>query len=185
MAVLKDLAGRTFGRLEILSRAERRRTQSGKLLTYWTCKCVCGTIKEVGACQLLNGHTVSCGCYQKECVSAITYRGPFTALYALLLRSAKHSKRDVTLTYEDLIEFTKIRNCHYCNIDIPWNTTKRKGTAFGYYLDRVDNNTGYTKENCVVCCTRCNMAKKNLFTYDEWLEHGELIRKRRESKENK
>ena len=50
-----------------------------------------------------------------------------------------------------------------------------------YNLDRKDSIKGYTKENCVVCCKRCNRAKSNLFSYEEWLEIGKFIQEHPEN----
>jgi hypothetical protein len=38
-------------------------------------------------------------------------------------------------------------------------------------IDRVDNTKGYTLENCVPCCTRCNLAKHtmSLTAFKEWV----------------
>lgn len=52
-------------------------------------------------------------------------------------------------------------NCCYCGVP-PSNTIKyaTSSLAFTYNgIDRVDNNIGYTVENCVSCCTVCNKAK--------------------------
>jgi hypothetical protein len=42
---------------------------------------------------------------------------------------------------------------------------KSKKSHWGDYtyngVDRIDNSIGYTKENCVPCCTICNWAKSN------------------------
>lgn len=37
-------------------------------------------------------------------------------------------------------------------------------------IDRIDNNRGYVKENCVPCCKTCNYAKRkmDLLTFKEW-----------------
>lgn len=34
--------------------------------TFWKCKCDCGTIKIIRRCSLMQGTTVSCGCFNKE-----------------------------------------------------------------------------------------------------------------------
>lgn len=57
-----DLTGQKFNKLTVISRAESRRQPSGKLVTYWKCKCDCGNMIEVKACDLKDGHTISCGC---------------------------------------------------------------------------------------------------------------------------
>lgn len=35
----------------------------------WMCRCSCGNICEVSSYHLRNGHTLSCGCYQKDATS--------------------------------------------------------------------------------------------------------------------
>ena len=41
-------------------------------------------------------------------------------------------------------------------------------------VDRVDNNKGYTLDNVVPCCSKCNYMK-NSNTEKEFLEHVEKI----------
>lgn len=82
-----------------------------------------------------------------------------------------HRNLEVTLTYEEYVEFTKFEKCHYCLIKIPWipyGVIDGKYQSKAYFLDRKDLSTGYLKDNCVVCCTRCNRARSNKFTYEEW-----------------
>lgn len=58
-----DLAGRTFGRLFVISLTERR-DSSGNV--FWLCKCICGNSVVVRAHTLKSGHTRSCGCLHVE-----------------------------------------------------------------------------------------------------------------------
>lgn len=44
----------------------------------------------------------------------------------------------------------KSGSCYYC---------KRSDKDMG--VDRVDNNQGYTEENCVSCCAMCNRMKSD------------------------
>lgn len=62
--------------------------------------------------------------------------------------------------------FDNIKNgqCHYCG------DTKRLG------LDRIDNSKGHTKDNVVLCCYECNIARGNNFTYEEMLILGKTIK---------
>lgn len=85
------------------------------------------------------------------------------------------------LSYEEFLTFTRIPECHYCGAVIPWHP-KMAGKNNAYYLDRKDNDKGYTTDNCVVCCSRCNWAKANRFTYEEWVYIGKAIRGFREAK---
>lgn len=63
MGRIKDLIGRRFGRLIVISMTDKR-TKSG--LVIWKCKCDCGSFRNVNSNNLLTGNTVSCGCLLKE-----------------------------------------------------------------------------------------------------------------------
>ena len=56
-----DLTGRIFSRLKV-KQCDNTKTNR----TYYICQCICGNVISVAASQLLNGHTKSCGCLQKE-----------------------------------------------------------------------------------------------------------------------
>lgn len=67
---LNDLTGQKIGRWTVLKRAPNRVSKSGKTRSVmWTCKCECGTVKDVGARALKLKTSLSCGCLQKERVS--------------------------------------------------------------------------------------------------------------------
>jgi hypothetical protein len=161
-----DLTGETFERLTVLGRSTQNRWV-GKA-TRWECRCICG-----GACasttwNLTRGKTQSCGCLRKD-----NNGGHPLRLYESLYNTiASKSKWPVNLTYEDFVEFTKISKCHYCLASINW------GPKLGYHLDRMDSSAGYSKENCVVCCPRCNWGKRNAFSYEEWYGMTEYLRRK-------
>lgn len=50
-----------------------------------------------------------------------------------------------------------------------------KGTDAG--LDRKDCKIGYVPGNVVPCCTRCNLVKRNEFSYEEFMEIAPAIRR--------
>jgi hypothetical protein len=56
-----DRTGLVYGRLTVLSEAPRRRAS----LVEWHCRCECGKLTTVRACNLQSGSTVSCGCKHK------------------------------------------------------------------------------------------------------------------------
>jgi hypothetical protein len=97
---------------------------------------------------------------------------PYEALYRAMLRSAKITESLCTLTYEDFLGFVTEQNCHYCSAQLNWG-----GQA--YNLDKKVPEDGYTVENCVTCCKRCNRAKSNLFNYEQWLAIGTFIQENR------
>ena len=83
---LKDLTNQTFGKLTVIERdlSKGINTKGQRKKVYWKCKllviekviinnqlkwkcrCDCGNITYVNSSSLLNGHTKSCGCLQKE-----------------------------------------------------------------------------------------------------------------------
>jgi len=87
---------------------------------------------------------------------------------------------------KDLLEKLYKRDgtkCHYCEIeekDFPeaWGDRFYGGATRGWTLevDRKDNSQGYTLENCVLACALCNMAKSNIFEYEEFKRVGAVIK---------
>ena len=164
-----DLQGQVFGKLTVIS----------EVLPHikgthwrWLCQCACGNTTIVMSGGLRHGGTRSCGCSQFR-------KRPFEWLYNRLLRTGESTKHEVRLSYEDFLEYTCIKTCHYCGADITWHEySSGLGVTrnSGYYLDRKESNLGYTKDNCVVCCPRCNWAKSDRFTYEEWAELGKVMK---------
>lgn len=61
MSALIDIAGRRFGRLEVISLIE-----SSNQRRFWQCKCDCGVEKIVEGHSLRRGKVLSCGCLLRE-----------------------------------------------------------------------------------------------------------------------
>lgn len=179
MSKLIDLTGRKFGRLSVICRYDVN-DKLGR--AFWKCQCDCGKFSTALGYNLRTGHTTSCGCFHLEKQST-QHKRPHEVQYKGLCRNAKtHKETNDLITYEDFLEFVKIVNCHYCGDRILWNRRSNKQVrSTAYNLDRKDSIKGYTKENCVVCCKRCNRAKSNLFSYEEWLEIGKFIQEHPEN----
>ena len=65
--LFKDLTGQKFGRLTAIKPIENHTNSNGKsMMTKWFCRCDCGNECNVQSGNLLSGHTLSCGCYNKE-----------------------------------------------------------------------------------------------------------------------
>jgi hypothetical protein len=102
---------------------------------------------------------------------------PFEALYNKFRYDRQRSQVFCDISYEDFLKFTKIRKCHYCGCSVNWSMFCLGKNGAKYNLDRKDNSRGYLKNNVVVCCWGCNETKSDRFTYKQFLEIGNLIRK--------
>lgn len=71
----KNITGRTFGRISVISFAGMRRSSACNK-SYWNCVCSCGNALMTGGWSLINGRTQSCGCLRRENhLAAITTHG--------------------------------------------------------------------------------------------------------------
>jgi hypothetical protein len=139
----------------------------------YNCQCVCGKQTEVSAHNLVTGQVRSCGC----ALGKGNRHRPFEWLYHSFVSSARIALHVNELTYEDFVKFTDKKTCHYCNAPVFWVEFSSKGPLKrSYNLDRMDNSLGYLKTNVTVCCTRCNFAKSDHFTYEEWVKLGAIIK---------
>lgn len=100
---------------------------------------------------------------------------PYQHLWSSFLAGNKHRNIKVDMTFDEFALLMKETECHYCKTPIQ-RDERSKGTKNGkrqyssaYMLDRKDPNLGYTNDNCVSCCTECNMIRRKFFTYDEFL----------------
>ena len=60
----KDLTGRRYGRLTVISYNEEVSKQKGRV--YWNCKCDCGNEVIIRGDNLRSENTMSCGCYNRD-----------------------------------------------------------------------------------------------------------------------
>lgn len=163
-----DLTGMIFDDWVVLGQTSRTK--------YWRCWCICGESREVFSGSLRNGTSRGCGCTRQ-------FKPPFEALYNVLKYSAKEREVEMLLSFEDFYSFTKILSCHYCEAGIKWFPYVKWGGGITkrYHLDRKDSRQGYSKENCVVCCTRCNYIKGIGVSYETMLEFGTVLKNRGEN----
>ena len=99
-----NLIGKTFTRLTVIDIDKIKTAQ--KKRTYYICQCECGNIVSVASSQLLNGHTKSCGCLQKESVSKLNQNKKKYNEYDLTSKSfgvcyASNTKEEILFDKED------------------------------------------------------------------------------------
>ena len=63
---ITDHTGKHFGKLVVIERADDYVSPQGKHQARWLCLCECGNECTVRACNLVSGHTTSCGCAKVE-----------------------------------------------------------------------------------------------------------------------
>ena len=105
-------------------------------------------------------------------------------VYRGYMQSAKKRNIKFDLTEEQFSEII-IKNCIYCG-DALTNIKKGQGKTSGDFLyngiDRVDNAIGYTTDNSVPCCWKCNNMKWK-FSKKDFLEHIKKIYEKNNKKE--
>ncbi len=148
MPALKDISGKTFGKLSVIERTQERVRGS----VVWLCKCSCGTVVNVPSDRLVKGDTRSCGCLLEEWRSSglarTTHGGRKTPLYWVWCtmkarcynkknhKYPRYGGRGISVCGEWKEDFAKFR--------VDMEGTYKKGLQ----IDRIDNNKGYSKGNC-------------------------------------
>ena len=85
--------------------------------------------------------------------------------------------KEWNLSLEEFISLVR-GNCVYCGdtprVDNQWSRHKRKTILDEDYsfngIDRIDSNKGYSIDNCVSCCPKCN-TMKGVLSKNEFISH--------------
>lgn len=149
MAVYR-LEGKQFGKLTVIKRSGKDTTGKNAV---WECKCECGNTTLVPTCHLTSKHTRSCGCLRKETVNGGQFKKTHgqsnTRLYrirvGMLDRCYNHNnikyriygKQGITVCDEWKNSFQAFYE---------WAMTH--GYNDNLTIDRIDNNKGYSPDNC-------------------------------------
>lgn len=140
--------------------------KSWNSMRLWLCKCDCGNTRIVPTSHLTSDKVYSCGCESRRSEAA---KGPrkdpeevyTTKLYYDYKSNALSSDRKFELSREELYEMSQ-KPCHYCGEVKTQKKDKKEIEGIFKYngIDRIDNSEGYTKENCVTACKKCNYKKR-------------------------
>lgn len=156
MRVRAQLEGRTFGRLSVL-----RLSRIDKSRAVWEVICDCGNRFEVDTHALNRGRTRQCNlCRLKQLWK--NNKNPDAALnqiWAHYRSNARREKRPFRLSKEQFRKLTS-SPCFFTG-RMPSRTRRSVGGSTYTYngIDRLDNQKGYTIENCVPCSWEINRMK--------------------------
>lgn len=140
-----DLIGKQFGYLTVLRKDENcTRKRDPK----WLCSCKCGNTKSISRHALVTGHTTSCGCKAYESHNR-KHGMAKTRIYGVWL----HMRGRCRHSYGKDIKVYQGRNITVCD---EWdkdfmsfyNWSMESGYNDDLTIDRIDNEKGYSPENC-------------------------------------
>jgi|ERR1043165_2611855 hypothetical protein len=135
-----NLEGQRFGRWLVIEEAEKPR--------YYRCICDCGKEKDVFSGNLRNGCSLSCGCLSAEMtkVRETTHGMHGTKTYSVyreMLRRAQGKSTNAVYYAERGIGVSDSWAESFENFFEDMGECPE-----GLWLERIDNNKGYCKENC-------------------------------------
>lgn len=153
MGAFVDLTGQRFGRLTVIHVAANK-TNTGNY--QWICCCDCGAEITATSNNLRNGHTKSCGCFEKERISEVqtTHGQSHKRLYNVWTNMKQRCYNPRNKYYKDY-GGRGIQVCEEWRHDYQafhdWayaNGYNDKASKYECTIDRIDNNGDYTPSNC-------------------------------------
>ena len=157
-----DMTGKKYGRLIVLSYAGKK-PRGKELVNVWNCQCECGNHCVVVGSDLRNGTTQSCGCLHKDIVGNINKKHNLSCgkcgnrLYDLWKSIkyrcynknnksySRYGGRGIKVCDEWLHDFKAFYDWALAN---GYRDEKLPNGLNKWTIDRIDNNKGYSPENC-------------------------------------
>ncbi len=158
-----DRTGLRYGRLIAIKFFEGAKKSS------WLCRCDCG-VEKVFLTSNLGRKTNSCGCYNKECISAMAKKNTWSKKHGLAYKPVYSIWRGM----RDRCNNPNVLSYHNyggrgIGYDPNWDNFENFLADMGIQeaglsLDRIDNNADYSKANCrwATKIEQCNNTRRNL-----------------------
>lgn len=145
--MLHHLDGRRFGRLVVL-----RRGAGAK----WICQCDCGRVTLVVTTNLTKGNSKSCGCARNE---SITKHGLTSSPEYSIWRGMRSRCQSNSAAFRNYAD-RGIGVCPEWSDFVIFLKDMGQRPGKGFEIDRIDNEKGYSKENCRWVRKRINLNNK-------------------------
>jgi len=147
---VKDLSGQKFGLLTVICEAPKHVFPSGGADRKWHCLCECGNISTPFETGLKSGNSTSCGCIRRTKTSLrnIKHGQSNTRLYKIWKGMNSRCTRKNDASYPRYGG----RGIFVCDEWQDYTIFERWAKDSGYSeqltIDRINNNNGYSPENC-------------------------------------
>lgn len=167
MSVKIDLTGKTFGNLTVLRLAVDEPRKKKK----WLCQCGCGREIVVSASNLKSGHSQQCRTCQLKAVQTgnVTHNQSGTKLYRVWNGIKTRCENPNSKSYPEYggRGITLCPEWHDAATFLEWAWAN--GYHEGLEIDRIDNDRGYSPDNCHWIPRKNNANNKRSSKY---VEHG-------------
>lgn len=172
--------GTKFGDLIIIGEPTKHTT--GKTTrAMFLCKCKCGRETWITGSQLRKGKRLRCTyCAYRERPQSTERLSNLERYYSLsVVRRCKKGKIKNNISLDDYEKIIK-QNCYYCGEPpkkisyLNKNRIALKSDFYGNGVDRINSLGNYDVDNCVPCCTQCNIMKMS-YTKDEFFSKIKII----------
>ena len=139
----KDLSGKNINGIQVLQYVGRRRCYG----VYYECKCHCGNNYIVSGHSLMSGHSLSCGCTNKNYKRSMRYSADKkTTVIRQLYKKMCMIKTQYNATYDICPEW----NCNDTGFYAFYNWAIDNNFDIGMQILRKDTTLPYSPNNCIL-----------------------------------
>lgn len=188
---VSNYIGKQYGKLKIIEYAGKSKNNNHKFL----CRCDCGRITEVLLCNILNGKTKSCGCLKSNLIIKrnTKHNLSYSPLYKIYMgiknrcynskdpNYKKYGEKGITVCDEWLGENGMRKFFDWACKNGFYYEKLQNGKSL-LTIDRIDNNKGYSPNNCRWVTNKVQARNKKTSVYIEI--DGEKINLRQYAEEH-